>query len=102
MIDKSKFKNIYAIPLPTSPNMSFTTALEGDSFDIEFRVIGDKVLLIVKLGDKVLVNNNPIKWGIPMNIVSGYKYNKGVFWFEGSGKEDYEHLQAGGFYFGSL
>lgn len=102
MIDKAKYKNIYSIPLPTSPNMSFTTNLEGDSFDIEFRVVGDSVLLIIKLGDQVLVNNNPIKWLFPMNLLSKYKYPRGDFWFEGEGKETYENLQKGGFYFGSL
>lgn len=102
MIDSNKYKSIYRIPLPTSPNASFNTSLEGDTFDIEFRVIGQKVLITIKLGDQVLVNGTPLRWDIPLNFTSRYKYSKGDFWIEGSGKEDYEHLQRGEFYFGSF
>lgn len=102
MIEISRYKELWKIPLPTSPNISYNTSINGDSFDIEFRVIGEKVLLIIKTGGKVLVNCTPIRWNIPLNFSSRHKYNKGDFWIDGEGSETYENLIKGEFYFGSL
>lgn len=102
MIDTSKYRAIYKIPLPTSPNSSYNTTIEGDSFDIEFRVIAKKVLITIKQGRNILCNGIPLRWTLPLNFTGRYKYNKGDFWIEGSGEETYENLEAGEFYFGSL
>lgn len=102
MIEISRYKELWKIPLPTSPNTSYNTSINGDSFDIEFRVIGEKVLLTIKLGNKVLVNGAPIRWKMPMNMTSRHKYNKGEFLVDGEGAETYEHLMKGDFYFGSF
>lgn len=102
MINLNRYKTIYKIPLPISPNTSFNTSLEGDSFDIEFRAMGDKILITIKLGDKLLANGVPLRWDLPLNFTSAYQYKKGHFWVEGEGKENWEHLQKAEFYFGSF
>lgn len=102
MIDKTLYLNIYTIPLPDTPNNSFDIVFDGLTFNIEFRSLGEHMLLYVNLGDLVLVNGHQICLNIPMNLTSTHSYNGGHFWFEGNVEPKFENFGEIVFHYGSF
>lgn len=102
MINYRDYSEIYTISLPTTPNASFSVVLDSLTFDIEFRAMGDRMLVYIQLGDSVLVNGYAIKYDTPINYTSKSKYDGGHFWFEGSVTPSFENFNQMRFYFGSF
>lgn len=100
MIDYNNYTEILVIPLPTTPNASFSVVLDTLTFNIEFRAMGDRMLVYIDLGDSVLVNGSAIKYNTPINRTSQNKYNGGHFWFEGAKDPKFENFAEMRFYFG--
>lgn len=102
MIDKTLYSGIYTIPLPDAPNNSFDVVLDGLTFNMEFRSLGDQMLLYIYLGDLVLVNGRQICLNIPINLTSTHSYNGGHFWFEGIVEPRFDNFGEIVFYYGSF
>lgn len=99
-MDYTQFTNILSIPLPTTPNNSYSVVLDGLTFDIEFRAMGERMLVYISLGDSLLVNGCAIKLNLPLNITSQHKSSLGYFWFEGDVAPTFENFSQIRFYFG--
>lgn len=102
MIDYNSYTEIFTIPLPTTPNASFSIVINDNTFNIEFRAMGDRMLVYIDLGDSVLVNGYALKYETPLNFTSQHKFNGGHFWLEGRGDPTFENFGEMRFYFGSF
>lgn len=101
-LNSRTFSSIFSIPLPSSPNFSFSSIINNDSFDFEFRSIGSGVHLYIKYENKIIVNGARIVFNFPMNVNTFHIYNKGHFFFLGSGKASYENILKSEFVLGTF
>lgn len=96
---------IYSIPLPISPNCSYSVTLGEHTFSFEWRYM-EKMHLYIRLGDKILFNGHVVKFGVVLNQITKHIFDKGEFWFysEGNGDREpsWEAIKAGSFYYESF
>lgn len=101
-MDYTQFSSIFIIPLPETPNSSFNVIINGETFEIEFRAMGNRMLLYISIGDKILLNGVALKYAIPLNAPTQHLFNGGYFWIEGKGDPVFSNFSNMEFYFGSF
>lgn len=91
----------YKIDLPSSPNASFSTTIGDNNYNIEFRTIGDRVLLYIDNGSDYLINGRPLVLNFPLNLSTQY-LDSGVFMIIGTAEPIYDNFSELSFVYASL
>lgn len=79
------FKTVYEIPIEKSVyNQTFSCQVSDYTFEFEIRIINNKLLLSIKLGDKILLDSTPIKTNFPLNLLTMNLFDKGYFFARSS------------------